>query len=419
MPGQPGTATPYTLTCSCDVTGSNPVSISQVLFGDVFFCAGASNMQLAVPAMVNAQLAVQQANNYPYIRLFSPSAASPSSSPLLQLNAPPVLNWSPASSSAVGGGNWSFFSATCWFFGKALYDSKGWGAVPLGLIAATSHDSYLPAWLSSSSVGSCPDAGSGSLPNQPSVLYNTLVYPYLPMSVKGIVWYQGEADLAYHANPASYYACAFKAMLQDWRSEWNGQDFYFIYAQLAPFTQGGPYGDKLWQLRLAQASSVASIPRTCMVTTIDLGDYTSPFGNTYPRSKPDVGTRLAKCALSVIYSRPSVVFTGPKATKATLLSDTGQISVSFDPTTVTGGLNFLSPSACPQAGECAEWQIINRSGQPFTPTDVQLVGNTVVLTNPLGSTAASLRYACSDWPLSSLYNSYGMPAPPFNLSLST
>ena len=67
----------------------------------------------------------------------------------------------------------------------------------------------------------------------PSVLYNAMVNPFLDMAIKGAIWYQGEADLPNY----EYYECAFPAMIKSWRKNFRRSqvegDFPFGFVQLS------------------------------------------------------------------------------------------------------------------------------------------------------------------------------------------
>ena len=126
----------------------------------------------------------------------------------------------------------------CWFHGKNLFDELQY---PLGLIGTNYGGTPIRDWMSSDAKALCPnetvtsmkkdyksditkygkgyDFGKGveSAPN--GALYNAMIYPFLPMTIKGAIWYQGESDCNYLYGAA--YACAFPAMINDWRAKWK------------------------------------------------------------------------------------------------------------------------------------------------------------------------------------------------------
>lgn len=429
LPSQPGTATPFTIQCTLmtstssqqPVSGVNAISIDNVLFGDVFLCAGEGNMQMSVAGVTGASLEIQQAQNYPYIRVFSVGQSNYSTSPLSELAKPPQVSWTRASSTSIGGsGAFSYFSATCWFFGRSLYDSANWGHVPIGLIAAAWAESYLTAWAPAGVLSSCPTESTGDVPNRPSLLYNSMINPFLSMALHGFVWYQGESDLRSNSNPASFYRCAQPALIQSWRTRWNmGAQLPFYYVQLEPFTVGGPYGSKLADLRVSQVLPSSSNANSCCATAIDLGDYSSPYGNVYPRTKKAIGARLAICALATSYGSTNATTAGPQPVSAKL-TNAQQVFLQYASNTVVGGLNLIFNSACPDPGECATFAVGNSKGvsAPVTSIQIDSTGTALLLATPWGTDTRTISYAMADWPVNCVFNIAGVPGFPFNLTLS-
>ena len=103
-------------------------------------------MQFTVDQAFNATAEVAAAADFPYIRLFTAALIS-SNTPLNQL-AGIEQPWSVASPTAVGGGNWSYFSAVwfdcsfthqcchdsikcSWFYGRDIFETLHY---PIGLI---------------------------------------------------------------------------------------------------------------------------------------------------------------------------------------------------------------------------------------------------------------------------------------------
>jgi sialate O-acetylesterase len=122
----------------------------------------------------------------------------------------------------------------------------------------------------------------------PSVLYNAMIHPLIPYKVKGVIWYQGEANVGLEDE----YEAVFQAMIKDWRKQW-GYEFPFYFVQIAPFDYEN--GESA-ALRNAQYKSTA-ISNTGIVSTLDLGNAK----NIHPANKMDVGKRLANLALGNDY----------------------------------------------------------------------------------------------------------------------
>jgi sialate O-acetylesterase len=113
---------PYTL--SVNTNSGMTQTVSDILIGDVYLCSGQSNMAFAVSGAVDAGPDIQIAAN-DGIRLMNVANVSKA---LPQRAIPAGVSWAAASPKTVPN-----FSASCYFFGRALQKSVH---VPLGLIAA-------------------------------------------------------------------------------------------------------------------------------------------------------------------------------------------------------------------------------------------------------------------------------------------
>jgi sialate O-acetylesterase len=147
--------------------------------------------------------------------------------------------------------------------------------------------------------------GGGVGPNDyPSLLYNAMIYPLIPYAIRGVLWYQGEAN----AGRAFQYRTAFPLMITDWRQHWSEGNFPFYFVQLASFNADNGNSDKgsTWaELREAQSHTL-NLPGTGMSVTSDIGES----NDIHPKNKKDVGLRLAAIALNNIYDKP-MEYSGP------------------------------------------------------------------------------------------------------------
>jgi sialate O-acetylesterase len=212
--------------------------------------------------------------------------------------------------------------------------------------------------------------------------------------MRGVIWYQGEAN----AGRAYQYRTLFPAMIEDWRHHWDGQDFPFLFVQLANFqsAQQNPVEPETWpELREAQSLTLA-LPNTAQAVTIDIGEA----DDIHPRNKQDVGLRLALAALHTVYGR-DVVHSGPAYRAMTVEGST--IRLHFDH--VGGGLvaddGILNGFAI--AGEDRE----------FVWANAVIDGETIVVSAPDIASPVAVRYAWANNPVVSLYNRDGLPASPF------
>jgi len=328
---------PYTIS----VSGSSGTKamLDDIYFGDVYVCSGQSNMQFTVHSAFNATEEIQAANNFPLIRVFTVGTGTTSATPLSEFTTI-SQGWSVASSASIGAGDWSEFSAVCWFFGRDLFDKLH---VPIGLFSDNWGGTPVQAWSSPDALKLCPTSVvSVGGPGDPSNLWNAMIVPILPMTITGATWYQGEAN----AGNSNYYACAFPEMIKDWRLKWGGEtkkNFPFYFVQLSTWASNDVNSEAL--VRLSQMYAT-QLPNVGMCTAMDSGDPTSPFGDIHPRYKQIVGERLSLSALAIGYSQP-IQYKGPEATQWTILSQSPQASVriEFSADSIGGGL-MITPKAC-------------------------------------------------------------------------
>jgi sialate O-acetylesterase len=158
--------------------------------------------------------------------------------------------------------------------------------------------------------------------NQAScALFNGMIAPLVPFAMEGVVWYQGEAN---SAEPAVY-KVELPALIRDWRSHWGQGDFPFLIVQLPNFMQRRPDPtESSWaDMREVQYQTAASLPKTGVAITIDIGDA----GVIHPADKLDVGHRLGLLAQHIAYGQANV-FTGPTFKSSSI--DGNHIRILFD-----------------------------------------------------------------------------------------
>jgi sialate O-acetylesterase len=425
LPSMKGSFSAYTIVIN-STSGDSRV-LSNVVFGDVFLCGGQSNMQMTVSSTFNASAEIAQANKYPYIRLFTVGQAKYSFVPLNDL-ASVEQTWTVASSAAVGGKDWTYFSALCWFFGRNIHLQQN---VPVGLVSSNWGGTIVEAWSSPDALAECglSPANSSSCstaPNCNGVLWNAMIFPLLNMRLKGTIWYQGESNV-FEPN---VYECLFPAMITDWRAKFglSFTDFSFLFVQLAAYTQSVETNFvALPQLRDAQMAALI-LSHVGMATAIDLGDIDSPYGNIHPRNKQTIAQRLAAVAKTLIYGDARPTYTsGPIIQTAELIASPPDavIHLLFFHRSTGNGLELRSAS-CPQGLNplhCAGLQIQLNNGAWVTPSSVSIFNphTLEVKLNKMkpGLVPVAVRYAWANWPLCTIYNKHGFPALPFTRSLVT
>jgi len=401
-------------TITVQSTSGEQQQLQNVLFGDVFVCSGQSNMQMTVSQVFNATEEILKAQAYPRIRVMTVGQGTISQTPLNQFLTI-EQHWAQASSASIGVGNWSAFSATCWFFGKNLYDQN---KIPLGLISSNWGGTIVQAWSSPQALAKCKSENNEKKradPNQPSVLWNAMIIPILNTTIKGAVWYQGESN----SGAAKYYSCAFPAMISDWRQKWGGgtsKTFGFYYVQLAPWKSDNKNNE--FNTRIAQDFAL-KLPSVGLAVAMDLGDPTSPFGDIHPRDKQTVGKRLALSARGITYGQ-KIQYLGPAAESYTssIQGNLATVTVFFKKDTIGSGLE-LRTASCEVPNNCAGFEICLNS--VWTGTSIwKLHGSDGLEISTLISgqpQICGVRYADANYPLCYLYNKDDLPALPFSLPM--
>jgi sialate O-acetylesterase len=286
-----------------------------------------------------------------------------------------------------------------------LFDAYGYGgfagpADKLRLVFADGSSKPLGGWryaVAPADVGDPPrppwDAAAGL-----SLIHNGMIAPLAPFGLKGVAWYQGEAD----AGAPAGYAEKLAAMLAGWRREFGAADLPFLIVSLANF--GAPSlapGESGWaDIREAQRRAVERDRRSALVVAMDLGERL----DIHPANKQEVGRRLARAARAVAYGSRDPA--GPQALRARRSG--GDVVVEFGG--VTGALRTWSGAKAlgfelcgPGAGSCR-----------FVDA---MPGRSTVRLADDGRHATRVRYAWADSPVVNLYDEARLPPGPFELPI--
>ncbi|GAA3983260.1 sialate O-acetylesterase [Mucilaginibacter dorajii] len=235
-----------------------------------------------------------------------------------------------------------------------------------------------------------------SAQNEPGGLFNTMVAPVTPYTIKGIVWYQGESN----TSRAAAYGKLLKALIVDWRKSWNAGNIPFIFAQLPNFNEVRylPTESEWAQLREGQLHAL-SLPKTGMAVTLDAGEW----NDIHPLDKKTVGNRLALAAEHVAYGETDVVPSGPIYKLAKI--EGNKIELTFE--NVGGGL------ITNDGDELAQFAIAG-ADKKFVWAQATIEGDKVLVWNDKVPMPLYVRYAWADNPEgANLYNKEGLPASPF------
>ncbi|MCR9199663.1 MAG: sulfatase-like hydrolase/transferase [Planctomycetaceae bacterium] len=415
-------------------SGSQKLVIRDVLLGEVWLCAGQSNMEWRLQQSADAQFALRDADDH-LLRLLHLKGGARGSSG--RYTTAHIARLTP---SAFFAGQWQLssptvaadFSAVAWYFGQHLRQRRD---VPIGLICPALGGTPTEAWISQEALQADPEltglvAGNwldnprlgefcrsrgranlaGALqagtplpgdqhgPNhsfKPGFVWNALE-DTRPFRVRGVIWYQGESN-AESPRRVREHGRLLPLLIQQWRDAQQCPDLPFLHVQLPALDRP----EWPW-MRDDQRRITERTENVGMVVTIDTGHRT----NVHPTAKRPIGLRLAELAIGMTEpARAADVFQSPAVTSHA--KDRGQLTVTF--AHCGAGLRTTD------GGAPRHFEVCGKDGR-FHPATAQIVSaNSVQLTCQSVSEPQHVRYAWQPWPepAVNLINSGQLPASPF------
>lgn len=382
---------------SITISDGQALTINDVLIGEVWLCAGQSNMEMPMKGfpgqpVEGSNLDILKSSN-PNLRVISVPRSS-------QTVAQDDFegSWKEASPSVIRD-----FSATAYYFGRLTQEILD---VPVGLIDVSYGGSCVQAWMSPQTAVSFEDkqvpapGDTIPVPNRtPTVLFNGMLNPVIGYSIKGAIWYQGETN---YIEPDRYEEL-FPTMVQEWRELWGQGEFPFYYAQIAPFdysvfTPKG-YHEKYNSayLRDAQRKAEAKIPNSGMIVLMDIGQEV----DIHPCQKRVGGERFALMALGKTYGMEGFEYESPSFNAIEIKGS--QVVVSF---------NHAAMGIDAFGHELTGFEIAGEN-KVFYPAEVFLRSKSVVLSSPRVEKPVAVRYAFKDYIRGCLWGTNGLPVSSF------
>ena len=131
-----------------------------------------------------------------------------------------------------------------------------------------------------------PSIPSGNQ-NSAGVLWNAMLAPLGPLSLSGVVWYQGESN----TDRAEVYEPELRALMSSWRQRFGQPELPFAIVQLAGFMapQAEPQESGWPRLRESQRRAAVADPLAGIVPAHDLGEA----NDIHPLRKKEVAERAA------------------------------------------------------------------------------------------------------------------------------
>jgi sialate O-acetylesterase len=403
--------------------GAPAVILADVVVGEVWIASGQSNMAFALNESANASTAIAAAHD-PLLRHFGVGLAVSTTRVDLVSGT-----WVVCSTNSAYG-----FSAVAYFFGRDLRKALG---VPVGLIRSAVGGTPAQAWTSQAGFDGDPELGEivtryekeiaswdpaqaeqeyrerlathsqvvmkatsegkpvprvprapvhpAKATRRPMALYNGMIAPLQPYAIRGVIWYQGEAD-----NGQAIYRRLFPALIASWRQAW-GYEFPFFFVQLAPYVKMKP------ETREIQLDTWRTVPQTAMAVITDVGDAT----DIHPRRKEPVGARLALAARALVYGE-KIEYSGPLYESFT--ADGGRVTLRF--THAGSGLKAAE-------GGVLKGFAVAGTNKVFAAAEAVIEGSSVVVRSPDVPAPVAVRYGWANVPDGNLVNGEGLPASPF------
>ncbi len=347
--------------------------INNLILGDVWFCAGQSNMAGAIRTNKSGHYPEDTLAkaNYPALRQFVPGDAA-------------WVVCSPSSAPA--------FKRTAFFFARRVQEKT---LVPIGLMATAVGGSNIDSWLNQQ-------------PYSTGKNYSDLVSPLVGYGIRGAIWYQGESN----ENDRRHYQPKLESLITGWRKVWNQGEFPFHFVQLPGIGSSSldnpAGGDGRAEIRQAFTQALA-LKNTGMAVTIDVG---AP--GEHPPNKYDTGERLARSVLQKVYGFKELN-TSPLLTKHSI--EGNRIRIFFD--NAQQGLivaikkGFEAPMPTPDAA--IQWLAIQSKDGTWHWADGKIEGSELVVSNKNVTSPIAVRYAYTQQPMGHLlYNKDGQPVGPFS-----
>jgi sialate O-acetylesterase len=375
---------PYSITFN----DGSVLSLHNILIGEVWFCSGQSNMEMALKGnsspILNASEIILNADNH-NLRLYRVGRAAVIN-PATELKG----QWMESTSETARD-----FSALAFQYGQILQKKLKF---PVGIILSSTGGTMIEAWMSKSSLNAFAEVKvperldpAQAVHKEPTVLYNGMIAPVAGYGIKGFLWLQGESN----RHEPELYEKLFPAMVADWRKNWGLGDIPFYYIQIAPYggtdkTRSGP------RLREAQLNAAKVIPNSGMVSALDVGMET----DIHFMDKTTLAQRSAYWALGKTYGIKGINYQSPALKAMQIDGNTAVLTFNHAPYLTS----YRKPLTLFEiAGE----------DKKFYPAKAVIKANQLTVSSENVAKPVAVRYAYKEWVKGELFNNDGLPASSF------
>lgn len=436
LPALPASNQPQQLVVNC---GTEQLVVRDILVGEVWLCAGQSNMEFSLARSSRAAEALAAAD-LPELRLLDRRPASrgvfaqPFSAELQKRLTAELFfhgTWQVSNRRSAAD-----FSAIGFEFGRALQKHL---QVPVGIISVTAGGSPTEAWVARAALSAdaklsevlrgdwlknlafshwcrergvqnlgsaSPDAPGDALglnhPFKPGFLWESGIQPLLPCAIRGVLWYQGESNSQEPATLARHRQL-FPLLVADWRQQFAQPKLPFLFCQLSSIGTEQGYAAQLWpEFRNQQRELTEEVSGTAMAVTSDVGHP----ADVHPREKRIVAERLLRCARATVYGE-EISHRGP--TPREIRREKDRLAVTLDCAGQELRTSDTKPVTSLELGDAAK---------KFQPVAAEIQGNTLVITSSEISEARWIRYGWQPFSQGNLIDAADLPASTFEVAIS-
>lgn len=374
------------------------ITINNVLSGEVWVCAGQSNMEMPVKGFGNCPVkgynkAVLEANGYKgihYVKIPSVMSTKPLDDAQCE--------WHVISPETV-----SEASATGYFFAQVVNKALD---IPIGLVMANKGGTRVESWLDREYLkkNTTEPLDSNAMVkkfswdyHRPLLWGNGTFHPILNYTVKGIIYYQGCSNVG---DPARQYTQRLADLVAQWRRDFKQGDLPFYFVQIAPYYYDNKNGIDGVLLREQQLKASKIIPNSGIICTDDLV-YPYESQQIHPCQKQQVGERLALQALNKTYGMKNIWCDSPEFKDLRISNDTCYVHLKND-------YDAISRYEDLQGFEVAgEDKVFHKANAYYYWTQG------IIITCPEVKKPVAVRYAFRNWGYGNVKNAALLPLFPF------
>ena len=381
-------------------------TINGLLSGEVWVCAGQSNMEFPVRGFGNCPLkdynevvtTASDVRGIHFVKIPSVMRSEPQDDADCQ--------WKTVDVNTV-----EDCSAVGYFFARKVSSVTN---VPVGLILANKGGSRVESWLDADNLKKYTqeELDSGKMVKKfpydylrPLLWGNGTFHPILNYTVKGILYYQGCSNVG---APGNEYSDRLKLLVEQWRRDFGEGEIPFYFVQIAPYIYGdGADGISGALLREQQERAASIIPNSALVCTNDLV-YPWERNQIHPCQKQPVGERLAFLALNRNYGFKSIKCESPVYKSMFVEGDTCYVSIDK---TYGGISRYDDIEGFEVAGAD---KIFHRAvAGHFWVAGQDRRNETIFVTSPEVKQPKYVRYCFRNFELGNLKNCANLPLMPF------